>query len=174
MWVYICTWVLYLSWVSPQLVPHPRYASHILQLNQSLWWSHKYTCMAKNGYPGKPWLSGYSLAVLRVVLATDWLYWWALWCEPGSVWSRVNAQRDCWLSLSHPFKSPPPFFQEWTSRMNRATSPPTPSLSLRHCVSTHSTVCPRSLDPFYIVRYYIKCVKTSWTYSTLHGTYIRW
>ena len=27
------------------------------------------------------------------------------------------------------------------------------------------TVCPRSLDPCYIVSYYIKWVKTSWTYS---------
>ena len=26
------------------------------------------------------------------------------------------------------------------------------------------TVCPRSLDPLYIVTYYIKWVKTSWTY----------
>ena len=25
-------------------------------------------------------------------------------------------------------------------------------------------VCPKSLDPFYIVTYYIKWVKTSWTY----------
>ena len=29
-----------------------------------------------------------------------------------------------------------------------------------------STVCPRSLDPFYIVIYYIKGVQTSWTYSS--------
>ena len=28
-----------------------------------------------------------------------------------------------------------------------------------------STVCPRSLDPFHIVSYYIKLVKTSWPYS---------
>ena len=27
------------------------------------------------------------------------------------------------------------------------------------------TVCPRSSDPFYIVRYYIQWVTTSWTYS---------
>ena len=29
------------------------------------------------------------------------------------------------------------------------------------------TVCLRSLDPFYIVSYYIKWVKTSGTYSTI-------
>ena len=28
------------------------------------------------------------------------------------------------------------------------------------------TVCPRSIDPFYIVNYYIKWSKTSWTDST--------
>ena len=27
------------------------------------------------------------------------------------------------------------------------------------------TVCPRSLDPFYIVTYYVKWDETSWTYS---------
>ena len=31
---------------------------------------------------------------------------------------------------------------------------------------TTITVCPRRSDPFYIVSYYIKCVTTSWTYST--------
>ena len=30
-----------------------------------------------------------------------------------------------------------------------------------------TTLCPRSLDPFYIAIYYIKWVKTSLTYSTL-------
>ena len=30
----------------------------------------------------------------------------------------------------------------------------------------HYAVCPRSSDPFYTVTYYIKCVTTSWTYST--------
>ena len=43
------------------------------------------------------------------------------------------------------------------------------------------TVCPRSLDPIYIVSNYIKWFKTSWTYSTLIlkeplwtvGTYIQ-
>ena len=30
------------------------------------------------------------------------------------------------------------------------------------------TVCPRSSDPFYIVRYYLKWVTTSWTYSLLY------
>ena len=28
------------------------------------------------------------------------------------------------------------------------------------------TLCPRSVDPFYIVLYYIKWVKTFWTDST--------
>ena len=28
------------------------------------------------------------------------------------------------------------------------------------------TICPRSLGPFYIVSYYRKRVKPSWTYST--------
>ena len=28
------------------------------------------------------------------------------------------------------------------------------------------TICPRSVDPFFIVTYYIKWIKTSWTYST--------
>ena len=28
-----------------------------------------------------------------------------------------------------------------------------------------STICPRSLDPFNIVSYYVKWAKTSWTYS---------
>ena len=32
----------------------------------------------------------------------------------------------------------------------------------------HTTVCPRSSDPFYIVTYYIKWVTDSWT----DGTYI--
>ena len=27
------------------------------------------------------------------------------------------------------------------------------------------TICPRSLDPFYVETYYISLVKTSWTYS---------
>ena len=30
-----------------------------------------------------------------------------------------------------------------------------------------TTVCPGSSDAFYIVRYYIKWVTTSWTYSSL-------
>ena len=30
----------------------------------------------------------------------------------------------------------------------------------------HCTMCPRSLEPFYIVSSYIKWVKTSWAYST--------
>ena len=30
---------------------------------------------------------------------------------------------------------------------------------------TH-TICPGSSNPFYIVTYYIKCVTTSWTYSS--------
>ena len=30
---------------------------------------------------------------------------------------------------------------------------------------SHYTVCPRSLDPFYIVSYYINLVKTYWPYS---------
>ena len=29
----------------------------------------------------------------------------------------------------------------------------------------HTTVCPRSSDPFFIVSYYIKWITTSWTYS---------
>ena len=29
------------------------------------------------------------------------------------------------------------------------------------------TICPRSSDPFYIVRYYIQWVTTSWTQSIL-------
>ena len=32
-------------------------------------------------------------------------------------------------------------------------------------VSVSSTICPRSLDPFYIVSYYINWAMTSWTYS---------
>ena len=41
-----------------------------------------------------------------------------------------------------------------------------PYFSVRH------TVCPRSLDLFYIVSYNIKWVKTSWTYSTCNsGTF---
>ena len=31
----------------------------------------------------------------------------------------------------------------------------------------HSTVCPRSGDPFYVVTYYIKWVTTSWTDGTI-------
>ena len=35
---------------------------------------------------------------------------------------------------------------------------------------TPNTVCPRSIDPFDIVSYYINQVKTSWTYGThKHG-----
>ena len=35
------------------------------------------------------------------------------------------------------------------------------------------TVCPRSLDPFYVVGYYIKWGKSSWTDSViLHNTEI--
>ena len=30
------------------------------------------------------------------------------------------------------------------------------------------TMCPRSLDPTYVVSYCIKRVKTSWTYSSTH------
>ena len=30
------------------------------------------------------------------------------------------------------------------------------------------TVCPRSLDPFYILSYYIKWVTTSWTHSMIN------
>ena len=33
----------------------------------------------------------------------------------------------------------------------------------------NSAICPRSLDPFYIVSFYIKWVKTSWTYTTCQG-----
>ena len=40
------------------------------------------------------------------------------------------------------------------------------------CTSS-STVCPRSLNPFYNVHYYIKWVKTSWTYSTKLGIFTR-
>ena len=32
--------------------------------------------------------------------------------------------------------------------------------------SIHYTMCPRSLDPFYIVSYFIKLAKTSWKYSS--------
>ena len=45
------------------------------------------------------------------------------------------------------------------------------NLKLRTCTSLREykakiyTVCSKSLDPFYIVTYYIKWVKTSWTYS---------
>ena len=31
------------------------------------------------------------------------------------------------------------------------------------CLSEPRTVCPRSLDPFHVVSYYIELVKTSWT-----------
>ena len=31
---------------------------------------------------------------------------------------------------------------------------------------TGSIVCPKSLAPFFMVTYYIKWVKTSWTFST--------
>ena len=37
-----------------------------------------------------------------------------------------------------------------------------------HCayiMSTILNICPRSLDPFYIVTYYIQRIKTSWTSS---------
>ena len=35
------------------------------------------------------------------------------------------------------------------------------------------TACPRSSDPIYIVRYYIKWVTTSWTYSKIErGTLV--
>ena len=34
------------------------------------------------------------------------------------------------------------------------------------------TVCPRSLDPFYIVGYYTKLDQASWTYSSNCGKYI--
>ena len=40
-----------------------------------------------------------------------------------------------------------------------------------------NTICPRSLDPIYIVTYYIKWVKTPWTYSmyySLVGTTSPW
>ena len=38
-------------------------------------------------------------------------------------------------------------------------------------VKVQSTLCPRSLDPFYIVSYYIKWVTTSWTLLfCLHAT----
>ena len=44
--------------------------------------------------------------------------------------------------------------------------------SMDHCVTIsplylviHYTVCPRSLDPYHIVSYYINWVKTSGTYS---------
>ena len=30
-------------------------------------------------------------------------------------------------------------------------------------------VCPRSLDPFYMVSYYMKWLTTSWTHSTTRG-----
>ena len=30
-------------------------------------------------------------------------------------------------------------------------------------------MCPRSIDPFYVVNYSIKIAKTSWTYSTIHN-----
>ena len=36
------------------------------------------------------------------------------------------------------------------------------------CVFRLNTVCPRSLVPFWIVRYYIKLVKTSWTYNSVN------
>ena len=31
-------------------------------------------------------------------------------------------------------------------------------------LQVNHTVCPRSLDPFYIVNYKMKWIKTSWTY----------
>ena len=34
-------------------------------------------------------------------------------------------------------------------------------------VLSNSTVCPRSLGPFYIVSYYMNWVKTCWTYSVI-------
>ena len=32
----------------------------------------------------------------------------------------------------------------------------------------HTTMCPRSSDPFYIVTYYMKRVTTSWTHNMTH------
>ena len=40
--------------------------------------------------------------------------------------------------------------------------------------NTPCTLCPKSLDPFHIVTYYIKLVKTLWTYSTLYIRSMRW
>ena len=34
-----------------------------------------------------------------------------------------------------------------------------------------ATECPRSLDPIYIVTYFIKWVKTSWTDSVIHDLF---
>ena len=36
-----------------------------------------------------------------------------------------------------------------------------------HCA--RSTICPRSLDPFHAVGYFIDWIKTSWTYSTIRN-----
>ena len=30
------------------------------------------------------------------------------------------------------------------------------------------TVCPKNLDPFYIITYYINWIKTFWTYRNIH------
>ena len=38
----------------------------------------------------------------------------------------------------------------------------------------HQTVCPRSIDPFYIVSYFIKWVTTSWTCSIRHFIVTKW
>ena len=39
-------------------------------------------------------------------------------------------------------------------------------------ISFTPTLCPRSLDPFYDATYYIKWVKTSWTYSIMNKFYV--
>ena len=47
-----------------------------------------------------------------------------------------------------------------------------------HDASQENTVFPRSSDPFYLVRYYIKWVTTSWTYGSdrfnMVTSYIKW
>ena len=36
-------------------------------------------------------------------------------------------------------------------------------------LSIQVTICPRSSDPFNVVRYYIKSVTTSWTHSMIQN-----
>ena len=78
-----------------------------------------------------------------------------------------------YLQTIRAYNAPPPYLRISGNINAPRASPPGGGPSSHAPCSLWCTACPRSLDPFHIIIYYIKWVKTSWTYS-IHGRNTRY